>query len=739
MGRNRNELPLFLGPTAGGLLALIKDPDSAKQNRAGDYPEKNGAPVSGKKRNTFEARTDAHSFRWFFAQLWNDCAEEPGRRRLLQDQAHASVKASDVPDLTNRCRTVELRSTRIPSPTKHKGLTAPGQGRQHSPMVKRILKWIGAILGVLVIILAVFLVNLIWFRPWSLNLFYEKVFAQVLFEEPELLSSVGLVERFGITGHNAKLNDVSPAQQQHFYDLAKKHLEQLHAYSLEKQNASQKLSTRILEWYLTDETEGEKYQWHNYPVNQLFGVQNEFPSFMANTHRLLTARDCEYYRQRLNAVGLKFDQLLDSLKVREEKGILPPRFVVEKVLAEMNNFVAKPAAENILATSFKTRAAKIDGLTDDQRVAFQKRVETAITDSVYPAYRKLIDYLTALLPKRTTDDGVWKLPNGDAFYAYALRHSTTTTLKPDEVHALGLREVARIESEMRALLDGNGFAGRPVAEAMETLRKDPRFQFPNDDKGRGDALAEYTRLINDAIERCRLLFATTPKARIEVRRVPEFKEATAPGAYYNGASLDGTRPGVFYANLRDLSEIPKWSMPTLAYHEGVPGHHWQIATAQELKGLPQFRKIIPFTAYQEGWALYTEWLAKEAGWYEANPFGDLGRLQAELFRAVRLVVDTGIHAKRWTREQAIAYMREKTSMGEKEVTAEIERYIVNPGQACAYKVGMLKIQELRKRAQTELGPKFDQRQFHDVVLKNGALPLEILEEQVTNYIQSAKQ
>jgi uncharacterized protein (DUF885 family) len=605
-------------------------------------------------------------------------------------------------------------------------------------MFRRILKWTLRIVALLVILLVIFLVNLIWFRPWSLNLFYEKVFAQVLFEEPELLSSLGLVERFGITGHNGKLGDESPAHQQRYFDRAKKNLEDLHAYPLEKQNASQQLSTHILEWYISREIEGEKYQWHNYPVNQLFGVQNEFPSFMANTHRLLALRDCEYYRQRLNAVGMKFDQLLESLKVREQKGILPPRFVVEKVLLEMNNFVAQPASENILATSFKTRVAKIDGMTDEQRVAFQKKIETAITDRVYPAYHKLIDYFTALLPKTTTDDGVWKLPDGEAFYAYALRKNTTTTLKPDEVHDLGLREVARIEEEMRTLLDANGYTGRPIGEAMDALAKDPRFLFPNDDKGRADALAEYTRLIDDAIERCRLLFATVPKAKIEVQRVPVFKQATSAGAYYNGASMDGTRPGIFYANLRDMNELPKWGMRTLAYHEGVPGHHWQIATAQELKGLPQFRKLIPFTAYQEGWALYTEWLAKEAGWYEGDPFGDLGRLQAELFRAVRLVVDTGIHSKRWPREQAIAYMREKTGMGEKEVTAGIERYIVNPGQACAYKVGMLKIQELRKRAQSELGTKFDQRQFHDLVLKNGALPLEILEEQVVAYIQRTK-
>jgi uncharacterized protein (DUF885 family) len=320
-----------------------------------------------------------------------------------------------------------------------------------------------------------------------------------------------------------------------------------------------------------------------------------------------------------------------------------------------------------------------------------------------------------------------------------LHENTTTTLNPTEVHELGLREVSRIEGEMRTILDANGFAGQPIGEAMDKLAKDPRFLYSNDDKGRAEALARYTELIKQATDRSsKELFLTTPRAKIEVRRVPEFKEATAPGAYYDIAAMDGSRPGIFFANLRDMNEVPKWSMPTLAYHEGVPGHHWQISTAEELKGVPQFRKIIPFTAYTEGWALYCEWLAKQIGWYDNDPFGDLGRLRDELFRAVRLVVDTGIHAKHWTREQAIAYMREKTGMGEKEVKSEIERYIVAPGQACAYKIGMLKIQELRVRAQKELGEKFDQREFHDAVLKNGALPLEILEEQVNDYIQQKK-
>ncbi|MDQ6624343.1 MAG: DUF885 domain-containing protein, partial [Verrucomicrobiota bacterium] len=508
------------------------------------------------------------------------------------------------------------------------------------------------------------------------------------------------------------------------------------SYPLDKQTPSQRLSTAVLDWFLSMQLAGERFQFDDYPVNQLFGVQSQFPSFMANTHRLLAPRDCDYYIQRLQALPAKFDGVLEGLKVREEKGVIPPRFVVEKVLKEMNEFVATPPAQNILATSFKTRAAKIEKLSEQQRADDQQRVEAAINASVYPAYRKLIDYFTALLPKTTTDDGVWKLPDGEAYYAHLLKLNTTTNMSPAEIHSLGVNEVARIEGEMRALLDANGFAGQPIGAAMKALAADPRFLFANDDAGRKEGLAEYTRLIDDALVRSKKLFLTIPKAKIEVRAVPEFKQATAPGAYYEGAALDGTRPGIFYANLRDMNELPRWTMPTLAYHEGVPGHHFQISIAQELKGVPQFRKMVPFTAYMEGWALYAEWLAKQAGWYEADPFGDLGRLQGELFRAVRLVVDTGIHAQHWTREQAIAYMLDKTGMGEKEVTAEIERYIVSPGQACAYKVGMLKIKELREKAQRDLGPKWDEREFHDVVLRNGALPLEILEQQVNAYIES---
>ena len=606
-------------------------------------------------------------------------------------------------------------------------------------MFKRILKWFFSIVLLALVVLAVFAVNAIWFRPWSLNVFYEKVFAEVIFSEPELLTQLGLVEQFGITSHNGKLSDESPAHQQMVIDRWKKDLNQLHEYPFDKQTPSQKLSTHVLDWFLKDQVEDEKWQDYNYPVNQFFGVQSQYPTFMANTHRLFNARDCEYYIMRLDALPAKFDQTLEGLKKREQEQIVPPHFVVEEVLKEMTDFIATPPAENILATSFKEHAAKIGTLNDQQRADFQKRVEASITSHVYPAYQKLIAYFNELLPKTTTDDGVWKLPNGDAFYAYVLKSNTTTSMPPNEVHELGLREVTRIEAEMRAILDANGFAGQPIGAAMDKLGKDPRFLYSNDDKGRTEALAEFKRLIDNAVVESKAhLFTIAPKAQIDIRRVEPFREQTAPGAHYQPGAQDGSRPGIFFANLRDMNEMPRWSMPTLSYHEGVPGHHWQISIAQELTGLPQFRKVIPFTAYAEGWALYTEWVAKQAGWYDKDPFGDLGRLRDELFRAVRLVVDTGIHAKHWTREQAITYMREKTGMGEKEVKSEIERYIVNPGQACAYKVGMLKIQELRARAQQELGDKFDQREFHDTVLKNGALPLEILEEQINDYIAKKK-
>ena len=608
-------------------------------------------------------------------------------------------------------------------------------------MRKTILKTVGALLLAGLLAAVVFVINLVWFRPFSLNLFYEKIFVSFVLQQPELLTSLGIAEQFGYRRHNAHLGDASEAKVERDYVAWRGYMDDLRAYDPASQTPAQQLSTRVLSWFINNQLEGEKFRLHDYPVNQLFGVQNNTPDFLINQHRINDLRGAEDYLSRLAEVERKFDQVIEGLALRESKGIVPPRFVIERVLVEMKAFANQPAVENPL---YKNFAAKLDKLTDlpaADKPALLARCSAAIDGGVVRAYRKLIAFFEAQLPRSTTDDGVWKLPDGDAFYSHQLRSQTTTRMTPQQVHDLGLAEVLRIEGEMRAILIAQAQLqpGETPATAMTRLAKEPRFLYPNTDDGRTAALADYTKMIEDQLQRSRAVVGLVPKAKIEVQRVPPFKEKTAAGAYYSPPALDGQRPGVFYANLRDMAEVPKFGMRTLAIHEGVPGHHFQIALAQEQTGGPTFRKVLPFTAYAEGWALYAEWLGTELGIYKDDPFGDLGRLQAELFRAVRLVVDTGIHYKRWPRQQAIDYMIEKTGIAQASVVSEIERYIVNPGQACAYKVGMLAIRAARARAEKALGPRWDaaaEKAFHDLVLGGGALPLEILDERVDGWIKA---
>jgi uncharacterized protein (DUF885 family) len=319
-----------------------------------------------------------------------------------------------------------------------------------------------------------------------------------------------------------------------------------------------------------------------------------------------------------------------------------------------------------------------------------------------------------------------------------LKQFTTTDYTPDQVHQLGLAEVARIQAEMDTLLRAQGLTDGTVAERMKALGEDPRFLVPNTDEGRAQLLARYREILDDISARMPQYFRTIPPGKLAVERVPVSAEKGSAGAYYNPAAMDGSRPGTFFANMRDTAETPTWSMKTLAVHEGIPGHHFQIATAMGLKDMPLIRQQTLYSAYSEGWALYAERLAAEIGFYKDDPYGDLGRLQAELFRAARLVVDTGLHAKGWTREQAIAYLVDMTGTAESDSTSEIERYMGLPGQACAYKVGQLKILELREKAKTELGPKFNLRDFHTVVLENGGVPLGVLERLVDEWIAKVK-
>lgn len=604
--------------------------------------------------------------------------------------------------------------------------------------MKTVLKRIG--LGSLVLVLLlVALAAHEWFakKPFFFRAFLDRSVVKMAFESPETLTSLGFLESVGITGHNAELDDDSPEAMDKTFAQVRDLRETLLSYSDADLDENQRISKDIALYLADFALVSEPYRYHNYPLNQLFGVQNGYPSFMQAQHQVHSVGDAENYLSRLQKVKIKFAQTLEGLKIREAKGIIPPKFVIERVLTEMNDFVATPVQDNILYSSFKTKLAYTD-ISADEQARLLAAAEADIKGYVHPAYQLFIDYLTQLQAKAGTDDGYWALPNGNLAYEQLLKFFTTTNYTADEIHAKGLAEVDRIQNEIMTILAAEGYdVGQGFSVAIEALAADPKFYYEDSDAGRAQILVDYQAILDEVNAGLGDAFRIRPEAGMEVVRIPEFKEKTAPGAYYQQPAIDGSRPGRFYANLYDIKATPKYGMRTLAYHEGIPGHHFQIAVAMELEGMPLIRKMAPFTAYIEGWALYSERLAWELG-FQQDPFDNIGRLQAELFRAVRLVVDTGIHHSRWTREQAIDYMKKNTGMSDRDVTAEIERYIVMPGQATAYKVGMMKILELREKAKLALGDKFDLRDFHDVVLKNGAVPLDILEILVDRYIADTK-
>jgi uncharacterized protein (DUF885 family) len=412
---------------------------------------------------------------------------------------------------------------------------------------------------------------------------------------------------------------------------------------------------------------------------------------------------------------------------------------LEKAESGIQATVSPAPQDNPLVTTFVARMKNAQGLDAAEQASLAGEATEAVANGVYPAYARMTAALETQRPAALTQAaGVGRLPDGAAYYALALKQMTTTDYTPEQVHALGLSEAARVSAEMDALLKSQGLSNGTVAERVQALHKDPRFLLPNTDEGRAQLLAKYQQILDEVNARMPEYFRTVPPEKLQVERVPTAAEDSTAGAYYQPAAMDGSRPGTFFVNLRDVGETATWTMKTLAYHEGIPGHHFQIATAMHLKGLPLIRQQTLYAAYAEGWALYAERFAAEIGMYKDDPFGDLGRLEAELFRAARLVVDTGLHAKDWTREQAIAYMVGTTGMNESEVITEVERYMGQPGQACAYKVGQLKILELRERAKAELGAKFDLKDFHAVVLENGGVPLTSLEELVNEWIARTK-
>jgi uncharacterized protein (DUF885 family) len=597
--------------------------------------------------------------------------------------------------------------------------------------MRAFFRWSFRLFAAALLLLGLFIAHTWYFKPLSVNLFYGRVFAKFAVDSPEMLSSMRILPHW-LDWYSDDLGDRSIAHDEAMSARTRRELATLQSY--DRASLKDQTSYDVLEYFLANTVEGDQFNFHNYPLNQISGEQSGLPTFMATQHQVNSAADGDDYISRLGQFPRAFDQVLEGLKKREELKIIPPTFVVEKVLAEMRGFVGAPAKENILYSSLKTQLEKAGSkISPTDQARLLDSTEAEITSQIYPIYQKLIDYYQTLLPKTTGNNGVWALPDGDKFYQYCIKTRTTTDMTPEQIHQLGLSEVARIELEMDAILRSEGLTEGSVGARVSALSKRPDQLYPDSEEGRKQILVDYQKIIDEINAGLGPYFNVRPKESVKVERVPAFKEKTSPGAYYNSAAFDGSRPGIFYANLRSVGDIPKFSMRTLAYHEAIPGHHFQIDVQQHIEGVPFFRKLVPFTAFSEGWALYAERLAWEAG-FEKNPLDNLGRLQAEMFRAVRLVVDSGMHAKRWTREQAIAYMVEKTGMSEADVTTEIERYLVWPGQALAYKVGMMKILELRERAKTALGARFDIKAFHDQVLTGGALPLGILEQKIDRWI-----
>ncbi len=573
------------------------------------------------------------------------------------------------------------------------------------------------------------------------NAFFERVFNEAVDRSPQMQTQLGIKKDYD------KWDDDSDAHETEDLALTVEHLAELKkTINFEALDHQTQLSYRLFVRQGERGIEGYKWRLYNYPVNQMFGEHSGTPAFLINTHRIDTVKDAQAYIARLNGIKPKFDQLIVGLEERRAKGIVPPKFVFPLVIESSKGIITgapfdagKPSA---LLEDFDKKVAKLPDADPATKERLQADAKLALLDSVKPAYEALIAELQSLEKIATDDDGVWKFQNGADYYNYALRRTTTTDLTADQIHETGLKEVARIHAEMEQVKDQVGFKG-DLPAFFKYMRESPQFYFPNTPEGKAAYLEGAIKIIDTMRGRLDELFLTKPKALIIVKAVEPFRERESGGAFYQRPAPDGSRPGTYYVNLYEMGAVPKYEMEALAYHEGIPGHHMQLAIAQELTGIPKFRKFGGNTAYIEGWGLYCERIPKEMGFY-ADPYSNFGRLSMELWRAARLVVDTGIHAKRWTRQQTMDWLRANTPNSERDITTETNRYIVMAGQATAYKIGMMKIMELRELATKELGGtkaeggKFDVREFHDVVLKDGAVPLDILEENVRAWIAAKK-
>ena len=604
--------------------------------------------------------------------------------------------------------------------------------------MKTILKFIKYSLTLVVAISGLYLINLFLMKPVSIDHYLGKEVVMEMLDSPEMLTYLGILDRFNfITNHQSKLSDEGLEELEEGLEEMRQAKKILERYDDSQLGQQQSITKKIALFDLNNNIkQQEQFPFHNFPLNQIGGIHLNMIQFMTDIHPIRSGSEAAAYIDRLDMLDEVFESQMEILNAQKEAGIFPPRFVFDHVIRQLNEFLEGSKGSNPIRDVFQRKISEVD-LSEETQAELMSDLDSAMQTSVKPGFNLLLGFMMETLPMANPNDGAWSLPNGDEFYALRLKAQTTTDYTAEEIHNIGLSEVDRISKRMQAILSELNYGDDlNVGEMMNKLNEDPQFLYADTPDRKSIVVSDYNDIVEETWLAAADSFHKMPESTVEVRAVPEYSEQNEAGGYYMSPALDGSRPGVFYANLYDIKQTPTYSMRALAFHEAIPGHHLQNALNMENEELTLFRRFGYYTsAFGEGWALYSERLSLELGMAKSL-YDELGVLQSELFRAVRLVVDTGLHYKRWTREEAMDYMKITTGMSDAEVVAEIERYIVWPGQACSYKVGMLKILELREKAQTEMGDDFNIRDFHSAVLDNGEPPLFIVEELVNKMINT---
>ena len=607
-------------------------------------------------------------------------------------------------------------------------------------MLSRIIKSVGFILVWALMLFGIYLFNLFYMKPVSIDHYLGKEIIKDLTSSPEYMTYLGIFDTLDwITGHNSKISIPNYEDIAEDLNSEKRKLDILTRYSDKALSPIQQTTKQIAIFDTKNNIqELEDFPLHYYPLNQIGGAHLNAIEFLSDMHQINSYIDAKNYIQRARLFDESFEGLLTILEKQAEENIYAPDFVYVHVINQLDELMNHDLQNHPLYSQFVNKISKTD-ISEENQTALVKELEEVINNHVTRGFGLLKDFMVRTQKYANTNDGIWSLPNGDEYYQLQIRSYTTTDYTANEIHEMGVNEVKRISNRMSEILKNLGYdtENKSVGQIMNDLNEDPKFLYADTPDRKDIVVADYTAMVKEAQEVMVDYFVTMPKADVIVKAVPEYSEQTAAGGYYQSPALDGSIPGVFYANLYDIKQTPTYSMRTLAYHEATPGHHHQIAHSLENESLTLYRRFgYRTSAFSEGWALYSEQLALEAG-LASNKYDELGILQSELFRAVRLVVDTGMHHKKWSREKAMDYMKSKTGMSDTEVRVEIERYLVWPGQALSYKVGMIKMLELRNKAMSDLGSKFDIKKFHSAVLDHGIPPLFIVEQKIDEMIEES--